>query len=649
MRRPDRFAAFASLALAASLPACGGGGGGGTTASPPVGGVLAPATFSGLSAAEDAVVELAVGLDAPAVRLVDASGAPLGPDELEVAREGDRTLRVALPVLADAHDGDGVFLEVRDGDGAWRRIPTRIEVARPVEGVRTQDGTENNAAHSAWGAAGGRFRREVPDAYGDGVSTPSGASRPGARAVSNAVAAQPPLPPDERGVSDLFWLWGQFVDHDLDLTLSASPAERFDVPVPAGDPQFDPAGTGTQVIPLSRSTYDPTTGTGEGNPRRQTNAITAWIDASQVYGSDETVARSLRALDGTGRLRTSDGDLLPIATGAPAGTPLSFVAGDVRVNEQVALAALHTVFLREHNRVADEVRARSEGLDDEAIYQAARRWVGAEIQAITYREFLPLLLGRDGVRPYAGYDPSADPAVGILFSTASYRFGHSMVSSRILRLGADGREIPEGSLALRDAFFASSRIVTEGGIDPVLRGVARGRAQRLDPFLVDDLRNFLFGPPGAGGFDLASLNVQRGRDHGLPGWPACREAYGLPAPRGFADLARDPVVAQRLASVYATVDDVDPWVGGLSEAPVRGALVGPLIRAVLRDQFERVRDGDRFWYQRLFTGSALDRLEQTRIADVVRRNTSIRDEIGDQAFWVPDAQPRPPPPATASR
>ena len=648
MRRPDTFASLVSLAFAASLSACGGGGGGGA-ASPPVGGVLAPATFSGLTAAEDAVVELATDLAAPECRLVDESGAPLGPEELAVAREGDRTLRVALPVLEDARDGDGVFLEVRDGDGAWRRIPTRIGVVRPVEGVRSQDGTANNETHALWGAAGGAFRREVPDAYWDGVSTPSGAGRPGARAVSNAVAAQAAPMPDERGVSDLFWLWGQFVDHDLDLTLSAVPAERFDVPVPAGDPQFDPAGTGTQVIPLSRSAYDPATGAGAGNPRRQTNAITAWIDASQVYGSDETTARSLRALDGTGRLRTSDGDLLPIDTSAPAGSPLSFVAGDVRVNEQVALAAIQTVLLREHNRVADEVRARSQGLDDEAVFQAARRWVGAEIQAITYREFLPVLLGPDGVRPYRGYDPAADPAVGILFSTASYRFGHSMVSGRILRLGADGREIPEGSLALRDAFFASSRLVTEGGVDPVLRGLARQRAQRLDPFLVDDLRNFLFGPPGAGGFDLASLNVQRGRDHGLPGYPACRAAYGLPAPAGFGDVARDPVVAQRLASVYASVDDVDPWVGGLSEAPVRGALVGPLIRAVLRDQFERVRDGDRFWYQRLFTGTALERLEETRLADLIRRNSGVRDEIGDQALFVPDAQPRPPPPATASR
>src|SRR5204862_5414690 len=105
--------------------------------------------------------------------------------------------------------------------------------------------------------------------------------RPGARAISNAVAAQDRPMPNERGLSDLFWLWGQFVDHDLDLTLSAVPPARFDVAVPQGDPQFDPLSTGTQTIPLSRSAYHSATGTFAANPRRQTNAITAWIDASQ--------------------------------------------------------------------------------------------------------------------------------------------------------------------------------------------------------------------------------------------------------------------------------------------------------------------------------------------------------------------------------
>jgi peroxidase len=631
-----------SLPLFSLLAACGGGGGSATDGPAAIAGVVSPTSFSALTAEEEAVVDLLVDVASPSCRLVDEAGEVLGPGELALEATAGRTLRVAMPVLEDARDGDGAFVEVRDGAGPWRRLPTRLRVARLVDGVRSIDGSGNNEDRPLWGAVGARFRREAPDAYGDGVSSPSGADRPGARAVSNAVAAQDASMPNERGLSDLFWLFGQFLDHDLDLTLSAVPAERFDVAVPPGDPSFDPLSTGTRTIPLSRSAYDPASGDAPQNPRRQTNAITAWIDASQVYGSDETTARSLRALDGTGRLRTSAGDLLPFDESAPAGSPPAFVAGDFRVNEQVGLAAMHVVFLREHNRVAEAVRTRNPGLSDDAIYETARRWIGAELQAIAYREFLPALLGRDAIAPYRGYDPGVDPAVGILFSTASYRFGHSMVSGRILRLDADGREVPEGSLSLRDAFFGTSRLVTEGGVDPVLRGLALQRAQRLDPFLVDDLRNFLFGPPGAGGLDLASLNVQRGRDHGLPGYAACRAAYGLPPRAGLEGVSSDPVVVARLASVYASPEALDPWVGGLAEDPVRGAAVGPLVRAVLRDQFERTRDGDRFWYQRLFQGEALEELERTRLADVIRRNTGIRGEIGDLALWVPDAQPGPP-------
>ncbi len=96
----------------------------------------------------------------------------------------------------------------------------------------------------------------------------------------------------------------------------------------------------------------------------------------------------------------------------------------------------------------------------------------------------------------------------------------------------------------------------------MLRGLARQRAQEIDPFVVDAVRNFLFGPPGAGGFDLAALNIQRGRDHGLPSYNQARVEYGLAPVQTFADLTTNPAVQARLASVYATVEEVDALGGG---------------------------------------------------------------------------------------
>src|SRR5262245_36290915 len=161
-----------------------------------------------------------------------------------------------------------------------------------------------------------------PAAYADGISSPvvGSPARPNPRAVSNSVVAQTT---DERVLSDrlmsaMIYGWGQFLDHDLDLTTGASPAERFNIPVPKGDATFDPGGTGTQVIPLNRSKSVPGTGTDTSNPRQQPNEITAFIDASMVYGSSDAVASALRTHTG-GLLKTSPGadpddpsdDLLP--------------------------------------------------------------------------------------------------------------------------------------------------------------------------------------------------------------------------------------------------------------------------------------------------------------------------------------------------
>ena len=119
-----------------------------------------------------------------------------------------------------------------------------------------------------------------------------------------------------------------------------------------------------------------------------------------------------------------------------------------------------------------------------------------------------------------------DARIANSFSAAAFRFGHSQLSANLLRLNQAGEAIPEGHLALRDAFFAPERIVLEGGIEPVLRGLAWQQAQAVDLYVVDEVRNFLFGPPGAGGFDLSALNIQRGRDHGLPSYSEARLAHG---------------------------------------------------------------------------------------------------------------------------
>lgn len=508
-----------------------------------------------------------------------------------------------------------------------------------VLGVQSLDGTSNNLVNPEWGSTGEMLLRRTAPAYADGVSAPAGADRPSARLVSNLLSQNP-----EGGIINardwtaFVYAWGQFLDHDIGLTETATPRERFSIPVPSGDAWFDPAGTGTMTISMSRSAWDPSTGVGTSSPRQQVNSITAFIDGSQIYGVDATRAAAVREFTG-GRLRTSAGNLLPFNT---AGLPNAndahrvadsqlFLAGDVRANENPELLALHTLFVREHNRIAASAAAANPSWTDEQLFQHARRIVIAELQKITFEEFLPSLLGGpkpaapvsgvDAIAPYRGYRADVNPGIANEFSTAAFRVGHSMLGDDIQFLDNSGREI-RPAMALRDAFF-DPRPLSEVGIDGIVKYLASDRAQEIDLKVVDDVRNFLFGAPGQGGFDLAALNIQRGRDHGLADYNSVRVAYGLPRLTSFAEITPDKSVQTALQQAYGSIDTIDLWVGGLAERHLPGSSVGATFTRIIIDQFTRLRDGDRYWYENALSPAAIQMVKTTSLADVVRRNTNV--------------------------
>ena len=471
--------------------------------------------------------------------------------------------------------------------------------------IRSYDGSGNNVDNPLWGAVDATFLRLADAEYADGLAAPAGAERPSARAVSNAVA--------DAGESDVssgsfmsafVYAWGQFLDHDLTLTHNGG--DTLSIAVPADDEHFLPGST----IDTTRSlaVVD-----GDG-VSQQFNAITAFIDGSMVYGSSQETANSLRAFEG-GRMLTSDGDLLPV------GASGFFEAGDIRANENPNLTALQTLFVREHNRLADEAAARHPGWSDERLFQHARRIVIGEIQHITYSEFLPTLLGDRAIGRYEGYDPGVNAGISNEFATAAFRFGHSLVENTIEFLDNSGDAVAD-AVGLAEAFF-NPGLVSELGIGPMLKYLASSNANELDTRVVDSLRNFLFGPPGAGGLDLAALNIERGRDHGLADYNDTREALGLPRVTRFDQITSDADIAATLESLYGSVDDIDLWVGGLAEDHARGANVGETFGAILVDQFTRTRDGDRFWYERDLGRRELGFVRRTTLADLIAANTEI--------------------------
>ncbi|MBK8878125.1 MAG: T9SS type A sorting domain-containing protein [Haliscomenobacter sp.] len=503
---------------------------------------------------------------------------------------------------------------------------------------RTIDGRNNNLTFTEWGAAHTRMPRMVGAFYSDGVSSPAGVSRPNPREISNAIFAQPGVMSEPLHLSDFTWVFGQFLDHDFGLTPDTK--EPLMINVPVGDVHFDPLGTGKVVIPMARNVFDPATGTGPGNPREHVNVITSFIDGSNVYGSDDERANWLRSFKG-GKLKVSKGNMMPYntvnneydgevdPTAPPMANPIGrskklYVAGDERANENALLASVHTLFVREHNRLCDELAKAHPDWTDEQLYQQARKINSGIIQSIVYNEWLPTL--RLQLPAYEGYKPEVDPSAMNEFTGAAFRLGHTLLNGTLRRILTTGELHPEGHIALRDAFFNVEMLEESGGLDVFFQGMGTQVMQTFDAKVVDDVRNFLFGPPGAGGLDLAAININRGRERGLPDFNTMRKAMGLTPYIAFQQMHKDPRIYHTLLRHYRKVNNIDLWVGLLVEQRGSGELFAPTLKEILKRQFTAFRDGDRFFYEAdpVLTDEEKTEIRNTAFHDVIMRNTSMK-------------------------
>jgi Ca2+-binding RTX toxin-like protein len=479
---------------------------------------------------------------------------------------------------------------------------------------RSIDGSGNNLSSPALNAAGTDFARIGPAHFADGVDSMRDGPNP--RMISNVVVGQGDADvPNAEGLSGLMYAWGQFLDHDLDLSRSDG-VTHIDIPIPNGDPNY-PDGSS---IPLTRAIIDPATGH-DGKPAAAVNSITGWLDASMVYGSDQATAHSLRTADG--HMKTSAGNNLPINADG------TFAAGDVRAQENPSLTALQTLFVREHNYQVDQLHRQNPNWTGDHLYEQARAIVAGEIQNITYSEFLPHLLGPGVIPAYGGYDPHVDPRITEEFAGAAFRFGHSIVSDETERVDEHGA-VTGPSLELQDTFFLSATDFTaNGGADGFLRHLGSDPSQAMDARIVDGLRNFLFDPPA--GQDLAAINIERGRDLGLGTLNETRHALGLPEYTSFEQITDDQGTVQALKDAFGSVDKVDLWTGGLSERHMTDAMIGSTFGAIIAMQFENLRDGDRFYFENQLDARTVNQIEHTTLADIIERDTDTQ-HMQDDAF-----------------
>ncbi len=381
-----------------------------------------------------------------------------------------------------------------------------------------------------------------------------------------------------------------------------------------------------------------------------------------------------------------------------------FCTGDGRGNENIGLTAVHTIFHREHNRLVDHVKQvaqdsgspafvaqwllpganQGDGIQEgewngERLFQAARFGTEMQYQHLVFEEFARKV--QPEVNLFIGYDSTIDPALMAEFAHTVYRFGHSMLTETVARTNADGTL---NDLGLIEAFLNPQAFTASGPTDlesaaSIIRGMTRQVGNELDEFVTSALRNNLLGLP----LDLATINLARGRDTGVPSLNNARRlffaetsnsallpyeswtdfSFGIRHPESLvnfvaaygthptvtgATLMVDKRAAANLivnggvgeppdrldflnstgpwATAETGLNQVEFWIGGLAEKQmIFGGLLGSTFNYVFETQMEKLQDGDRLYYLTRTAGlNFLTQLEENSFSELIMRNTSLR-------------------------
>lgn len=555
---------------------------------------------------------------------------------------------VALVVLLCIIKRGGTETDVATGPGSTT-LPGRYTVSQECQGAdtqryRRQDGRCNHPSHAPWGASGTPQKRLLPPLYYNG-SLPRRLSRdglsplPSPRQVSLLLSSALPEPQTSEG-SDLLTAWGQFISHDLSHTpfnttalkecCSSNRSQMLNsenggpcIPI-----NHVPGDQVMECIPLTRSLPHVVTGGAPSAHRSQINRMTSFLDGSAVYGATEDTLAVLKGQHG--KMATAADDRLPMALNGDCRVrfPGEYcqAAGDPRVDVFVGLGLLHTLFVREHNRLVTALTSINPHWTDEVLFQEARRIVAAELQHVTYLYALPPWLGPGAVATYDldpgnfRYDPDLDPTVANVFSTAAFRFGHSQLKQEV--------KIGSSRLAIQDTLKRPHFV--QQALTSVLLGLASAGSDAVDCHFARGVTDHLFESSNASrdGTDLLAINVQRGRDHGLPPFNAWREYCGLPALEGFHSSELYP---NDLAAVYSHIDDLDPYVGLVLERHLGGGgMMGPTLSCLVAQQFRRLKFGDRFFYETVDAPQAFspDQLAEIRKITLSRILCDNLPELG---------------------
>ncbi|XP_064425750.1 dual oxidase 2 isoform X3 [Mirounga angustirostris] len=516
--------------------------------------------------------------------------------------------------------------------------------------VQRYDGWFNNLRHHERGAAGFRLQRLVPANYADGVYQALGEPLlPNPRLLSDAAMRGTAGQPSRRNRTVLGVFFGYHVLSDLvSVETPGCPAEFLNIHIPPGDPVFDPDRRGDVVLPFQRSRWDPETGQSPSNPRDLTNEATGWLDGSAIYGSSHSWSDALRSFSG-GQLASGPDPAFPRNAQSPllmwtAPDPATgqrgpgglYAFGAERGNRDPFLQALGLLWFRYHNLCAQRLAREHPQWGDEELFQHARKRVIATYQNIVLYEWLPSFLQKTPPK-YAGYSPFLDPSISPEFLVASEQFFSTMVPPGVYMRNASCQfqMVPYkdfgSSPALRvcNSYWRreNANLNSAQAVDQLLLGMASQIAELEDRIVVEDLRDYWPGPGKFSHTDYVASSIQRGRDMGLPSYTQALMALGLDTPRNWSHINPhvDPQVLEATAALYnQDLSRLELLPGGLLESH---GDPGPLFSTIVLDQFVRLRDGDRYWFENtrngLFSKKEIAEIRNTTFWDVLVAVTNV--------------------------
>ncbi|CAH1786066.1 unnamed protein product [Owenia fusiformis] len=527
---------------------------------------------------------------------------------------------------------------------------------------RTFDGSCNNARNPLWGRAKTPFIRFLTNAYADGKKEPRVARDrtplPSARLVSRTIHQEANKPSAVQSMTVM--TLGQLLDHDIDKTAQSKlpnpqdPSKPIDITcgedncghdysnmeecLPIKVPEGDSCFKKTKCLKFIRS--QPVLelnclGDLKTMPRQHLNTISSYLDCSFVYGNSEKEVMSLREDNNSGRMLMSTNplhhDLKPLLPPFDSKDCVKpnvndsvkcMRTGDGRANEWIGLTSFHVIFARQHNRIADELARINPDWSNESnrLFLEARRILIALWQRIIYGEYLPVVMGSHYKRYdlallkkfkkgyFSEYDEWTNAQASNVFQGAAFRFGHSQIDT-FIRFISDNRFKKYIDDHITSHQFRPSAMYgkgDKGGVDTIVRGHVHLPSQNTDAYFTEQMSCHMFtkDPPFGEGTDLPALNIQRGREHGLPGYNKWREYCNLPKIKNWKKKPAEipEAIWGKLPSIYTHVDDIDIFTGGISEVLVPYGAVGPTFACLLGKQFENLRKGDRYWHENMGPG-----------------------------------------------